>query len=461
MLGGCATLGTDTATLGPEPITAAAADGAADTPTPEATKASAKSTIEAPASVAPHEHADLWERIRDGLHLAPFDSHLIERHEQWFARNPEYMAKMVDRAQLYLYYIVEEVEKRGMPMEIALLPAIESAYQPHAYSRARAVGLWQFIPSTGRLYGLKANWWYDGRRDVMASTQAALDYLEKLNKDFGGDWHLALAAYNCGEGKVARLRAQNARHGKPTDYEHLPLPRETRNYVPKLIAMVNIVSDPEKYNLTLASIPNEPYFASVDAGSQIDLGVIARLADMPVDELYRINPAYRQWITDPNGPHHLLVPADKKDALIAGLSALPETERVKWGHHAVHRGDTLSEISRRYRVSIDAIKTANNLRGSFLRVGQDLLIPVSASRTAATRPRAQHVAANTSGKVKVVHKVRAGDTLWGIARRYNVYVHQLRQWNLMEAGDILRRGQRLHIWTNSGPSAALAVNGPG
>jgi membrane-bound lytic murein transglycosylase D len=464
MIGGCATTQNDTAMLGPQPVTAT---DAAEDPAPKARRSlfsrSANETpVAAAAPAAPAEHADLWERIRDGLHLAPLENdHLIERHEQWFARNPQYMANMVERARLYLYYIVDEVEKRGMPMEIALLPAIESAYQPHAYSRARAVGLWQFIPSTGRLYGLKANWWYDGRRDVMASTQAALDYLEKLNKDFNGDWHLALAAYNCGEGRVARLMAQNAREGKPTGYEHLALPRETRNYVPKLIAIVNIVSDPEKYNLALASIPNEPYFAKVDAGSQIDLGVIARLADMPVDELYRINPAYRQWITDPNGPHHLLVPADKKEVLIAGLSALPETERVKWGHHSVRRGDTLSEISRRYGVSVEAIKTANNLRGSLLRVGQDLLIPVSASRSALARaPHAQRVAASSSGKVKVVHRVRSGDTLWSIARRYNVAVHQLRQWNSMGVNDILRSGRRLHIWTNPGPSAGLAVSGP-
>jgi membrane-bound lytic murein transglycosylase D len=407
------------------------------------------------------ETTDLWDRIRAGYGLPALDSPYTARHEQWFASNPEYMENMVARARLYLYYIVEEVEKRGMPMEIALLPAIESAYQPHAYSRARAVGLWQFISSTGRLYGLKDNWWYDGRRDVIASTQAALDYLEKLNKEFNGDWQLTLAAYNCGEGKVARLIEQNRRRGLSTAYQDLKLPRETKNYVPKLMAMANIVSHPEQFGLKFASIPDEPYFTQVDIGSQVDLGVIAKLTDMPVADLYQINPEYVRWITDPKGPHQLLVPTDKKDVLLAGLSTLPEEERVKWLHHEVRRGDTISHIARRYGVTIEAIKTSNQLHGNLMRVGQDLLIPVSTSKVAVVAPatpatrRANaasgHVASvnGHTGKVRITHRVRSGETLWSIARRYNVYIRELRQWNLLEAGDVLHMGQKLHIWTRS------------
>ena len=404
-------------------------------------------------------HADLWARIRSGYALAPLDSPYIRRHEQWFANNPEYMENMINRAQLYLYYIVEEVEKRGMPMEIALLPAIESAYQPHAYSRARAVGLWQFMPATGRLYGLKANWWYDGRRDVMASTQAALDYLEKLHKEFKGDWQLALAAYNCGEGKVGRLMAQNRRKGLPTTYQDLKLPRETVHYVPKLIAMVNIITHPEKYGLKLASIPNEPYFAQIDIGSQVDLGVVAKLADLPVTELYQINPEHVRWITDPNGSHQLLVPADKKDALLAGLSALAHEDRVRWSHHEVRRGDVIGKVAQRYDISVDAIRSANRLTSDRLRVGQDLLIPVSTSKivSASYVPSAAPARINDGqhGKVRVTHKVRSGDTLWSIAKRYNVYVHQLRQWNFMGARDMLKLGQRLKVWTKP---ASIAIH---
>jgi membrane-bound lytic murein transglycosylase D len=360
---------------------------------------------------------------------------------------------------------VEEVEKRGMPMEIALLPAIESTYQPHAYSRARAVGLWQFIPSTGRLYGLKANWWYDGRRDVMASTQAALDYLEKLSKDFNGDWQLALAAYNCGEGKVARLIAHNRRKGLSTAYQDLPLPRETKNYVPKLMAMVNIITNPEKYGLKISPIPNEPYFTQIDIGSQVDLGVIAKLVDLPVADLYQINPEYVRWITDPNGPHQLLVPADKKDALLEGLSTLPDDERVQWLHHEVRRGDTISQIARRYGVTIEAIKTSNRLNTTLMRVGQDLLIPVSHSKVASAAPipsaPRKRIDNGPNGQVRVTYRVRSGDTLWSIARRYRVYVHQLRQWNLLDVGQILHLGQKIQVWTNPSPRAGIDGNPSG
>ena len=405
-------------------------------------------------------HADIWSRIRGGFSIKSLDSPLVEREARWFANNPEYMQRMMERAKLYLYYIVEEVEKRGMPMEIALLPAIESAYKPLAYSRARASGLWQFIPSTGRMYGLKANWWYDGRRDVQASTQAALDYLEKLYNDFDGDWHLALAAYNAGEGKVGRMIKYNERKGKSTEYQHLKLKRETVHYVPKLMAMANIVADPAKYGVQLADIPNDPYFARVETGSQVDLGVVAKLMDLPVDELHMINPGYRRWATDPNGPHHLLVPADKKDALIAGLSNLPEDERILWKHHAVKRGENLHEISRNYGLSVEALRTANNLRSNLLRVGQDLLIPISSRPITVAAVRATYRATtNIAGRSEpVIHRVRRGDTLSNIARRYDVLVKQLTKWNIIRSGDILRLGQKLKIWPKGSSTASVETS---
>jgi membrane-bound lytic murein transglycosylase D len=382
----------------------------------------------------------------------------VEREARWFANNPEYMQRMMERASLYLYYIVEEVDKRGMPMEIALLPAIESAYKANAYSHARASGLWQFIPSTGRLYGLKANWWYDGRRDVQASTQAALDYLEKLYNDFDGDWHLALAAYNAGEGRVMRARADNRRKGKPDNYTDLKqLKAETRHYVPKLMAMASIVADPAKYGVQLANIPNEPYFARVETGSQVDLGVVAKLVDVSVDDLHMINPGYRRWATDPNGPHHLLVPADKEQDLIEGLNNLAEEDRIRWQHHAVKRGETLSEVGRRYGLSVEALRTANNLRSNLLRVGQDLLIPISSRpiTVAAVRTNYKSSASIAQRGQPVVHRVRRGDTLSSIARRYNVMVHQLAKWNFISVNGILRLGQKLKIWPKGAPTAAI------
>ena len=466
-LAGCATTSPETAKKTPEPIPAQTASAAGDLNVTSPPLATALPESDKPAEtkpdVATSNDSDIWARLRKGFTMKPLDSPQVEREIKWFVNNPEYMQRMMDRARLYLYYIADEVEKRGMPMEIALLPAIESAYKANAYSRARASGLWQFMPGTGRLYGLKANWWYDGRRDVQASTQAALDYLEKLYNDFDGDWHLALAAYNAGEGKVGRMMKYNERKGKPTEYQHLKLKRETLHYVPKLMAMVSIVADPDKYGVKLASIPDEPYFARVETGSQVDLGVVAKLVDVPVDDLHDINPGYTRWATDPNGPHHLLVPADKKDALIAGLNSLPEEERVQWMHHVVKRGDNLHEIARRYRVTVPVIRIANNLRSNLLRSGQDLLIPISASASAPKVIRTAYRGSSARAAKRgdpVIHRVRRGDTLSSIARRYDVLVSQIAKWNLIQLNDVLRLGTKLKIWTSGGPTASIEVSTP-
>lgn len=395
-------------------------------------------------------YEDLWDRIRAGFALPRMEGPYVAQHERWFVNNTDYMERMLQRANLYLYHIVEEVEKRGIPMEIALLPAIESAYKPNAYSHARASGLWQFIPSTGRLYGLKRDGWYDGRRDVLASTRAALDYLEKLNKEFNGDWYLALAAYNAGEGRIGRAIAQNRRQGLSTSYEYLSLPSETRHYVPKLMAIVNIVANPERYGLDLREIPNSPYFVKVDAGGQIDLGVVAKLTNLPIDDVYAMNPGYSRWATSPNGPHNVLVPVDAKEAFLAALSELPPEERLQWARHEVRRGETISRVAQRFGVSVAAIRETNNLSSNRLRAGQDLLIPVSGRKLIADAKSSTKVAKATAtapeGRMKVVHRVRRGETLYSIARRYNVYVDQLTKWNVMGKSDVLRMGQRLKIW---------------
>jgi membrane-bound lytic murein transglycosylase D len=402
------------------------------------------------------QYTNLWQRIRAGYGLPHMDNARVERQEQWYASNPAYMKRLVERARLYLYYIVQQVQKRHMPMEIALLPAIESAYKPHALSHARAAGLWQFIPSTGRHFGLHRNWWYDGRRDVVAATGAALDYLEKLHDDFHGDWELALAAYNAGERRVLRAQEYNRRHGLPTDYAHLRhLKAETRNYVPKLIAMANIVADPQKFGLTLASIPNSPYFAKVEIASQIDLGVVAKLADMSIGDLYDINPGFKRWATSPNGPHELLVPAERRDALLAALKNLPQNKRVRWVRHHVRRGETLSGIARHYRISVHAIRNTNRMHSNWIRAGQNLIIPVSNRRLSAsvgniTRPyvRPVRILRRPKGTVKLIHTVHKGDTLWDIARRYDVYIYQITGWNRLRRYRPLHPGQELKIYVD-------------
>jgi membrane-bound lytic murein transglycosylase D len=424
-------------------------------------------TAEQPSAAIPENFDNLWDRVRAGYGLEPLDSPLVERHVKWFSQNPAYMERMVERASLYLYYIVDHVEKRNLPTEIALLPAIESAFKPHAYSRARAAGLWQFIPSTGRHYGLDRNWWYDGRRNVVEATQAALDYLEKLNNDFDGNWHLALAAYNAGERRVMNAVEYNRRRGRPADYQNLhTLKPETLNYVPKLLAMAKIIANPEKYGIQLRPIDNEPYFAKVEVGSQIDLGIVAKMANISLGDLYDINPGFKRRATAPEGPHYLLVPKERRDILLEALETLPEKNRIRWHRHRVRHGDALSTIARQYGVSVSAIKQTNGLRSSRIRAGSDLLIPISAQRMTAshgnvTKPvyRKPRRVSPPENHVKLVHQVRSGDTLWGIAVRYDVYIYQLAGWNALHRRSLLRPGQKIDVWVKP-EMAPAASNAP-
>jgi len=249
------------------------------------------------------DYDDLFDRMRAGFALDEVQEPAIDTQLAWFERNPEYLERVFQRAQRYMYHIVTEVEARGMPSEFALLPVVESAYEPFAYSSSRAAGLWQFIPGTGVRFGLKQTWWYDGRRDVVESTRAALDYLQALHDEFNGDWLLAIAAYNVGEAGVERAIAYNKSVGRPTDFWHLNLPAETRAYVPKLLAMKRLMAEPERYGLEFAPIANEPYFAVIDTDSQIDLKIATQLAGTTYDEIVALNPGYNRWATDPEGPH--------------------------------------------------------------------------------------------------------------------------------------------------------------
>lgn len=399
------------------------------------------------------KYSNLWNRIRAGLRMPRMEGPRVARYEQWFANNPQYVEAMLQRANLYLYQIVQDVSKRNMPMEIALLPAIESGYSPNAYSRSAAIGLWQFEPSTGRLWGLKNNWWYNGERDIIASTNAALDFLQSLHHHFHS-WNLALAAYNAGQGTVANAIAHNKALGLGTRYRDLRLPLQTEHYVPKLMAFVNIVRDPAKYGLTLRAIPDSPYFVRVNTGSQVDLSVIARLANMSLKQLYAINPGFTQWATAPNGPHTILVPVATKAALIEGLSQLPPQDRMQWARHRVVPGDSLYRIAREYGVSIASIRSTNHLYGNLLHVGQSLLIPMAGRRLVVSRHHGGRarpevtLARGGARRVKIIHRVRPGDTLWSIAARYRVYVGQLERWNVLNAHDVLRLGQRILIWAS-------------
>jgi len=412
-----------------------------------------------PVEVEPQAvaHDDVWERMRAGFRLPLPAQPRIDAEIQWITERPQYLNTVASRAEPYLHYIVEEVERRGLPMEVALLPVVESAFQPFAYSRGRAAGLWQFIPSTGTHFGLKQTFWYDGRRDVIASTQAALDYLTRLYQQFN-DWELAFAAYNCGEGCVQRAIDANARKGRPTDYWNLDLPQETRGYVPRLLAVRTVVERPADYGLALRPIPNEPYITVVQVDSQIDLALAAELADISVDELYRLNPGINRWATDPDGPHSLVLPIAKAERFEQALRALPPERRLRWERHKTQPGDTLSQIARRYDTSVEVLRQVNNINGDHLYPGQYLVVPVagkSADRYAASVteqmfrnpiegiPRA--IAGGAVGERKV-HTVRSGDTLWGIARRYGVSVAQVKEWNGLGKNSSIRPGQTVVVW---------------
>ncbi len=352
-----------------------------------------------------------------------------------------------------------------MPTELVLLPIVESAYQPFAYSHGRAAGIWQFIPSTGRLYGLNQNWWYDGRRDIHTATQAALNYLQNLSKLFDGDWELALAAYNSGSGTVQRAIKRNKRLGKPTDFWHLKLPLETRAYVPKMMALKELIEHPKKHEVSLRCIPEAPGFTIVDAGSQIDLALAADLAELEVDTLYEYNPAFNRWATPPDGPHKLLMPYENAEIFKANLAMHPEDQRVQWARHKIKNGETLSHVAVKYNTTVRELRKINNLRGNNIRAGKHLLIPVASrsqsNYTLSSSQRKKAIQSTAKGKARINHIVQNGESFWTISRLYDVNMHKLAKWNGMAIRDPLRQGQKLVIWKNNAPTgAALSSRKP-
>ena len=409
------------------------------------------------AATAPE--LDLWDRIRAGFAMDEVDSGLVLRHEAWYLNRPEYVDRMIARSRRYLYHIVEEVDRRGMPMEVALLPMIESAYNPVAYSRARAAGMWQFIPSTGRKYGLQQTWWYDGRRDVLAATRAALDYLQFLHQMFG-DWQLALAAYNCGEGNVQRAIEKNRRRGKPTDYLSLPLPRETRNYLPKLQAVKNIVANPQLFKIGLEPLPNRPYFAVVTAPPHIDVVMAAKLAGVPEEEFRYLNPGHQRPVITPVANRQLLVPADKVDEFHANLES-NDQPLVTWQTYQLKKGEKLDAVARKFDISLERLKEVNGLSGrKRVRPGQMLLVPMERD-DAETNLDETYLSAEFKAPIddyhkRTVYRVKSGDTLRSIARRYGTSVKKLRDWNALLPGNNVRVGQRLTIWQKGAPRRHVA-----
>ena len=396
----------------------------------------------APPQSASAPRDDLWARLRTGFDLPDLDNDRVAYYERHFTRNPEHFYIMVNRAQWFLPYILTEVEKRGYPSELALLPAVESSFITDAKSRSSASGLWQFIPGTGKLYHLKQDWWYDGRRDPMLSTQAALKFLGELEQRFDGDWFHAVAAYNAGGWTIEKAIQKNQQKRKSTHFNDLALRKETSDYVPKLIAFRNIFLNPGQYGLRLPALGNAQQFARLDAGSQIDVALFAQKAGIDARTMRFLNSAYRRNITPPDGPHVLYVPTTTLEKSRLTLASLSKNDRLHWAHYRVKKGDVLGRIATRHGVSVTSIKQSNQLRSNLIHPGDILLIPViTGSRTVAKAP--------SSSNGKVTHHVRQGDTLWDIARRYGVNVAQISQWNQISQSNTLKPGQKLTIYTRS------------
>ena len=410
-------------------------------------------TRPAPKVTADAARADLLDRLRNGFALEWQDNNRIQAELSWFVRHPDYLDRVFTRAQRYLPYITAEIDRRGLPLELALLPIVESAYDPFAYSHGRAAGLWQMIPGTATRFGIKQNWWYDGRRDVVDSTRAALDYLEHLYDFNEGDWLNAIASYNSGEGNVRRAVRRNRSAGKPDDFWHLLLSNETSAYVPRLLALVALVRDPARYDLTLPAVVDTPQFVVAETGSQIDLALAAELAGIDVDTIYTYNPGYNRWSTDPKGPHRLVMPVAVADSFTEALAEVPVRERIRWTRHKIANGETISEIALQHNTTVASIRSANDLRGNTIRAGHHLMIPVATKPLSAYSKSADARLEKTQNRQraanKIEHVVASGESFWTISQRYGVTTRQLSAWNGMAPGDTLPVGRKLVVWTNA------------
>ncbi len=406
-------------------------------------------------------HNDVWQRIREQLSFDIPQNRRVVVQRNWYAKNQAYLDRVAKRAEPYMHFIIEELEAANMPIEMALLPIVESAFDPFAYSHGRASGMWQFVPGTGTRFGMKQNWWYDGRRDVIASTKGAISYLKYLHEFFDGDWLLALAAYNSGEGRVQRAMRNNAKKNIPTDFWSLDLPKETRDYVPKLLALADIVKHPNNFNVTLYEIDNKSVISAVDIGSQIDLAKAAELAELTLAELQHLNPGYNRWATDPKGPHYLVIPNHKVAKFKDGLAKLATKDRLAWQRYRIKSGDSLGKIASKFNTDIGVIKQVNNIRGSQIRAGKYLLIPVAAkSLDAYILSQDQRLAKKQSDQhdgEKINYTVKRGDTFWDISRAFKVNYRSLAKWNGMSPRDPLKPGQKLVIWRKA-KTTSLAAN---
>jgi membrane-bound lytic murein transglycosylase D len=427
------------------------------------------------------QYETVWDRLLSLYALPEINNERIDREINWYLQHPQSLISLQQRAEPYMHHILDEIEAKQIPGELALLPVVESSFVPNAYSKSAASGLWQFIPSTGQEFGLKQNSWYDGRRDVYASTKAATTYLKQLSENFNGDWLLALASYNYGKGNVRKCIERNEDQDMPTDYWSLSLPDETYHYVPKLLAVAKIFANADRYNIPLRHIPNKPYFEVVDIKAPLDLSKAAQMANTPLNEFLRLNPGFNRWCTAPDGPHRLLIPVKNAPLFKKNLAEIPYYERFNYtkliaeqqdqiiaeanyhkpepvvtrqptahytslaptggfASYKVKRGETLASIARSHHTTVQNLRSANHLGKSSINYGAVLKVPSAAKSTGNAV-----MLAKASRPSETYHTVRKGDTFYNIGQRYSISPKELASWNRITLKTALVPGRKLII----------------
>ncbi len=405
---------------------------------------------------------NVWDVLRSELAL----NHEVTQPEvqnqiRWIVSHPSYIQKLARQSEPYIYHVVTEIKKRQLPGEIALIPMIESSYDPFAYSGVGAAGLWQLMPGTGTDLGLKQDWWFDGRRSITPSTNAALNYLSYLHHFFNNNWVLAFAAYDSGEGTMARIIKSSGQSGSKIHFWSLNVPQETKAYIPRLLALAEVIQNPQRYRVELPDIPHIPYFEEVNIGSQIDLSHAAKLAGISYRDLIKLNPGFNRWATAPYRPYKLLIPADKVEDFSRNLANVPVDERVSWTRHQVSAGDNLVLIAQKYHTTVNLIKELNQLKNSSVSKGQYVLIPssknVSATPTTAptTSPPEHHFVATK--QYQVIHIVQQNESYPLITKKYGVSVHDIQTWNHLNSKTPLKPGQQLVIWKQNSATRVYLV----
>ncbi len=406
------------------------------------------------------DQSNLWSYIANQQKLEINNNPRIQQQLGWFKKHPDYLTRISERAQPYLYLVVQEIEKEGLPIEIALLPIVESAYYPFSYSHGTAVGVWQFIPSTGRLYGLDQDWWHEDRRHILNSTRAAARYLKDLSKMFNGDWMLAVAAYNAGPGRIQNAVKINQKAGKQTDYWSLDLPKETERYIPKLLALSMIVKDPSKFGQQLTPIDNSKLLEVVELNSQFDLALIAQWTGLSIDEIYTFNPGLRRWATPVSLPYELLLPVSTVKSFEDNLEKVGKMPRISWLRHQIKSGDSLIYLAKKYKTTVDQIRSVNELQSDLIRAGEYLIVPLAQENegyySLSEKQREKSRLNTEKNAEKIIYKVVSGDSLWKIAVQFDTTVNNLVRWNQLDLSSPLRIDKELVIWVEDSNKTGLA-----